>query len=104
MGMFDEIRIRVPLPVEIGVDHREHWFQTKSLGSHLEFYEVTPDGVLCLIQHAGPGIPGIVKPMAYTGEVRFYTQASGIGKKVPHKESGTLIVRSYDMCCLLNFY
>ena len=90
MGMFDEIRVRVSLPVELPVDHRDHWFQTKSLGCHLEYYEITADGLLFLIQH-----PGFRKPVAYTGEVRFYSQASGIGKDEEFNESGWLECSAY---------
>lgn len=46
MGMFDDIRCRLPLPVEVGVDHREHWFQTKSLDCELDRYEISFDGTL----------------------------------------------------------
>lgn len=84
MGMFDEIKCKMPLPVEIGVDHRDHWFQTKCLDCCLEYYEIREDGSLWKQQHAKESIGSAVAWIpftGFTGEVCFYTQLSEIGRK-----------------------
>lgn len=90
MGMFDEIKIKVLLPVELGVCHREHWFQTKSLGSYLQYYEVREDGTLWRMDYEPTEdiltcdgelaeARATWAKCEITGEIRFYTQKTSIG-------------------------
>lgn len=100
MGMFDEIRCKVPLPVRIGVDHTEHWFQTKSLACQLDCYEIREDGSLWREKYdiedkSNPNATGLIAIqgaatrvrklwipcLAFTGEIKFYTHPSNIKDK-----------------------
>lgn len=75
MGMFDTIRVNVPLPecpvwVEDG-----HWFQTKSLECTLDKYLLTAEGKLWRKKHDFEGknedrAPEFME--SFTGEVVFY--------------------------------
>lgn len=100
MGMFDEVCCKMPLPVEIDVDHRDHLFQTKSIGCELDLYEIREDGTLW---HESYDVDGQSEPNAegfqrlvgmqtrvnrrweqldgFTGEIVFYCFASEIGTK-----------------------
>jgi hypothetical protein len=115
MGMFDEIRCKMPLPVEIDVEHREHWFQTKSLGCDMDYYEIRDDGTLWRETYetedrSDPNAEGLMRLagcmtrinkqwvpcLAFTGEIAFYTQASSIGaKEVGQSHSGWIEFSTY---------
>lgn len=103
MGMFDEIKCKMPMPdgVELDVDHRDHWFQTKSLRCAMDYYEIREDGTLWAQPYetedrSDPdkeGFAGLVGCMArvnqrweqvkeFTGEIVFYTRASSIGQPI----------------------
>lgn len=92
MGMFDEIRCKMPLPAELDVEHREHWFQTKSLGCEMDYYEIREDGSLWfeaydIDDQSDPNAEGLdalrgmmtrvnkrwEKLSDFFGEIRFYT-------------------------------
>lgn len=100
MGMYDEIQCKMALPVEIDVDHKEHWFQTKSMGCSLDYFQIREDGSLWretydVVDKSDPNATGLWKMagcmsrvnnrwvpcLAFTGEIVFYTQASSIGQK-----------------------
>lgn len=100
MGMYDKIRCKMPLPVDIDVEHREHWFQTKSLGCAMDYYEIREDGTLWreayeIEDRSDPHAEGLMRLVgcmtrvnkrwipcsAFTGEIAFYTFASDIGEK-----------------------
>ena len=98
MGMFDEIQCKMPLPAEIGADHREHWFQTKSLDCCLEYYEIREDGTLWKRHHASEAITASVNWVPcdeFTGEIVFYTQLSSIGQNKFGKHTGWIEFSSY---------
>ncbi|MFN7318348.1 MAG: hypothetical protein ACK5S6_02450 [bacterium] len=102
MGMFDEIRCKMPLPVEIDVEHREHWFQTKSLGCDMDYYEIREDGTLWreAYETEDRSDPNANKQwipcLAFTGEIAFYTQASSIAAKdVGQSHSGWIEFSTY---------
>lgn len=115
MGMFDEIRCKMPLPVEIDAEHREHWFQTKSLLCELDKYEIREDGTLWHLAYetedrSDPNAEGLHRLAGmrtrvnqrweqlsnFSGEVQFYTQASGIGcKDTGQPHSGWLEFSTY---------
>ena len=115
MGMFDNIRCLAAIPVELDVDHKEHWFQTKSLGCDLDYYEIREDGSLWqedydIEDRSDPSKVGLAafvgsqtrvnKRMIprdkFTGEIVLYTQASSIGEKdVGQKHSGWLEFSAY---------
>ena len=107
MGMFDEIKCKMPLPVALDVDHRDHWFQTKSLVCQCDCYEIREDGTLWkehydTVDHSNPNAVGWERLIgmcsktnqrwehesSFTGDIVFYTQASGIGKKDKNNLSG----------------
>ena len=75
MGMFDEVQCKLPLPIDfdLGVDHRDCWFQTKSLESMLEYFVETASGEVSYIHH--------FERMDYTGEICFYTNLSSLFSK-----------------------
>lgn len=115
MGMFDELRCKMPLPVEIDVEHRDHWFQTKSLGCELDYYEIREDGTLWhetykTDDRSDPNAKGLMRLagsmtrverqwvpcLAFTGEIVFYTQASSIAAKdVGQSHSGWIEFSTY---------
>jgi hypothetical protein len=115
MGMFDEIQCKMPLPVEINVDHKEHWFQTKSLDCFLDYFQIREDGSLWREKYAiedrsdpdGIGMLAMAgcatrvnkhwMPCSeFTGEIVFYTQASSIGQKdVGQKYTGWIEFSTY---------
>jgi len=70
MGMFDDIRVHIPLP--IGDEKTE--FQTKSMNCSLENYEIRDDGSLW-IRPMGTDWQQSSEwePTKYTGEISFYT-------------------------------
>ena len=98
MGMYDYVRCEMPLPVEIDVDHRDHWFQSKSLWCELDKYEIREGGTLWHLAYetedqSDPNAEGFQRLVGmqtrvnqrweqladFTGEIQFYTQASSIG-------------------------
>lgn len=103
MGMFDEVKCKMPLPVEIDVEHRDHWFQTKSLDCMLEYYEIREDGTLWKRNYNKtdswyrvPADPEWIQQVEFTGEIAFYTQASSIGAKdVGQSHSGWIEFSTY---------
>jgi hypothetical protein len=110
MGMFDSIRCLATLPVVLDVDHRKHWFQTKSLCNHLDLYEIREDGSLWVERFevedcSAPLATGLERLLGlrtrvnkrfervegFTGEIDFYTFASEVGHEGnPPKPSGWL--------------
>jgi hypothetical protein len=88
MGMFDQLRCHVPLPVEAVQDHV---FQTKSLDCTLANYEITPEGrlleerfdyedhsspdqsILQRLQSSMVAVNRRWEAVDFTGEVEFYT-------------------------------
>ena len=115
MGMYDYIVCKHKLPIEIDKPHADHWFQTKSLGCDLDYYEIREDGSLWqedydIEDRSDPSKVGLAafagsqtrvnKRMIprdkFTGEIVFYTQASSIGEKdVGQKHSGWLEFSAY---------
>jgi hypothetical protein len=98
--MFDEIRCKMPLPVALDVEHREHWFQTKDLACMLDRYEIREDGTLwkeeCDYEdRSNPNAEGLarfygcltrvnkrwIQCITFTGEIAFYAQATAVGTK-----------------------
>lgn len=99
MGMYDYITCKYKLPIEIDSHHQDHWFQTKSLGCDLDYYEIREDGSLWqedydIEDRSDPSKIGLaafagsqtrinkrmIPRSKFTGEVVFYTQASSIGQ------------------------
>jgi len=115
MGMFDEIKCKMPLPVEIDVEHRDHWFQTKSLGCELGYFEIREDGTLWreafdTEDRSDPKAKGFerlcgiatrvnrrwIPCLCFTGEIVFYTQASSIASKdIGKTQSGWIEFSTY---------
>ena len=103
MGMFDEVKCKMPLPLEIDVEHRDHWFQTKSLDCMLEYYEIREDGTLWKRNYNKtdswdrvPADPEWIRQVEFTGEIAFYTQASSVGaKNVGQSHSGWIEFSTY---------
>jgi len=115
MGMYDEIQCKMPLPVDIDVDHRDHWFQTKSMERSLDNFQIREDGTLWreiyqIEDRSDPDGIGIlsmvgcmtrvnkqwVPCLAFTGEIVFYTQASSIGQKdIGQKYTGWIEFSAY---------
>lgn len=115
MGLFDEIRCKVALPVELDRDHRGHWFQTKSLQCAMDNFEIREDGALWAERydtedHSDPNATGLDRlrgmhakvnqrwePIVdFTGEVVFYSQASAVGKEDDgRKNSGWIEFSAY---------
>jgi hypothetical protein len=76
MGMFDDIQCKVPLPVQIGCDHRHHWFQTKSFDCEMAFYKIAKDGSLWKRKYSNSAVnaaPSWQHQKDFIGEIRFYT-------------------------------
>jgi len=115
MGMFDEIKCKMPLPIEIDVDHRDHWFQTKSLECSMDYYEVREDGSLWREKYetedrSDPNAEGLlalagcmtrvnkqwIPCLCFTGEIAFYTRASTIGAEdIGQPHSGWIEFSTY---------
>jgi hypothetical protein len=88
MGMFDYIRCKYPLPIEVPPNQD---FQTKSLSNFLELYEIREDGTLWhenyeIEDRSDPNAEGVLRyvgcatrvnktwvPWPHTGEIVFYT-------------------------------
>ena len=118
MGLFDEIRCKADLPVDLDVDHRSHWFQTKSLLCAMDMYEIREDGTLWRERYdiedkSDPeaiGIEAMVGCMTrtnkewvacdlFTGEIRFHTLASSIERSdIGQIHSGWIKFSSYFIC------
>lgn len=94
MGMFDEIKCKVPLPVDIGVEHRDHWFQTKSLDNRLDYYEIREDGTLWKLRV--PDEDPDWEKVDMIGEIVFYAQLSSVGvKDIGQVHTGWLELSAY---------
>ena len=87
MGMFDEIQCKLPLPIDfdLGVDHRDYWFQTKSLERRLEYFVIDENRILSKrnserIETASGEVSYAhhLERVDYTGELRFYTNLSSL--------------------------
>lgn len=103
MGMFDNLTMKMPLEIELGVDHRDHVFQTKSFDCRLDDYEVRKTGTLWrkaydVADRSDPtkeGLTGLAGCMTrinekwdhlsgFSGECVFYTLAAEIAGEIPH--------------------
>jgi len=72
MGMFDNFAIDNKwLPENSRKPYDEQDFQTKSLDCELKLFEVLEDGSLILSDPFNDE-GEIIKPVNYTGEIRFY--------------------------------
>ena len=87
MGMFDEIQCKLPLPIDfdLGVDHRNYWFQTKSLECAMDYFVLGEDRILYLrkserIDHESGEVSfkHHLERMDYIGEICFYTNLSSM--------------------------
>jgi hypothetical protein len=67
MGLFDYVRCQYKLPTRLK-NAQARTYQTKSLYSALESYEIRADGTLW---HEAPHRPWYQLP-TFTGEIRFY--------------------------------
>jgi hypothetical protein len=69
MGMFDQIRIKQPMPDGYQSDN---WYQTKSMECLLVDYEVDENGQLWEVSVYGRRDPEGKQPISYTGGIHFY--------------------------------
>ena len=88
--MFDEVQCKLPLPIDfdLGVDHRDYWFQTKSLESMLEYFVIDENRILSKrnserVETVSGEVSYIhhFERMDYTGEICFYTNLSSMFSK-----------------------
>lgn len=92
MGMFDEIRCRMSLPVDIGVDHKDHWFQTKSMECGLRKYEIRANASLWFFSN---DLDKWIACDGFIGEIVFYGFASEISLEKPLASTGWLELSAY---------
>lgn len=92
MGMFDDVRVNVPLP-----DGHTGAFQTKDMECVLNMYEITAEGRLCVEDCDWEAVPPAERPYPDAAEGSL-EQVIGSVRRV------NLRLRDLDFHGILNFY
>lgn len=105
MGKFDTVKVNYPLPDDPGPEVQALEFQTYSLGDQLNYYEITAEGRLKLVERNEESTVTPEEAERFTGELFLYCYRDQIYSAIREKyEREGLTAETYITAAERNAY